>query len=761
MSLFSSHEQEICRRGFSESHLEDLCKQNGRPPVLESLSPEQIQIDWLDRFPSMKGNPGGALLLRFNGNTVSLKPDKPDWDEDHQRFTKYLYAVRKNGQKPGTTTQPWIPSKSPRIATEGLFDALACTALIGTPCAAATAPSHIRGSKFPDSLKVYISDSDIPFHHSPSLLPVVVEQCRAKGLKLAHLPRNPAADYAYTGTRIPENCKWGMQEWERYWTQNDLDPQVELQKVINGALPPVEYLTQIFRSYQQLGICHPDNRQIIENAAKAIPMASRGFHQRRSLRDLLHICSGAPLCWIDDVMRQKLHGVEGDQWNPGESDPSNWEIKVDQAKHSGGGDPVAIHDALSELLNQRAVEIMESSRPIRSQKAAIRAVASSLGFKPDNRFIDGLFDELDTSIGAYEPDVEPGGNFSARSQAWLLYKLFLIGLNLLVGMPGAGKSRLLVALIRAHLHNQPTFIGRDLQPGSDRHVLLVGTDQDRQQWGALLAEQGLASVVSSQPNADGTETIEYRLHNHISLKTSGGGFKLDADGLRYIRDWNQRHPGGITIIDSFSAVLPADVKETDENAGRLMRRVDVARQGNAMIVTHHSSKNAAHEGELGIYSGSGHGSIDRAVSRFVGIGYETHKEHGVDKLHEDSPRRILTSQKRGAEAQRLILENGGHNNWELIGTAAEIREAQREDIDDDPAAKFKGWKLDSWNTLTDQWQSTAELFNRLPAECRKKKNGRQVMRERLRDFLNAGLIQQQRPEFESEASWRLKPQLLP
>ena len=141
----------------------------------------------------MKGNKGGELLLRFNATTVSLKPDEPEWDEEHQRFKKYLYAYR-GDQPKGFSTQPWIPSKPPVIATEGLFDALVATGIIGIPCAAATAPSHVLRSDFPETVKVYISDADVPFHHAPSLLPVVIGQCKAKGLKLAHLPRNPNAD---------------------------------------------------------------------------------------------------------------------------------------------------------------------------------------------------------------------------------------------------------------------------------------------------------------------------------------------------------------------------------------------------------------------------------------------------------------------------------------------------------------------------------------------------------------------------------------
>ena len=170
MTLHNHHAQKIYERGFSQQHLDALCKSNGRPAVLESLSPEQIQADWLDRFPAMRGNTGGALLLRFNNDTVSLKPDQPDWDEEHQRFTKYLYAVRKNGQQLGDTTQPWVPSKPPSIATEGLFDALACTALIGIP-ALQQPLHHISAAASSPIGQDHISDADVPFHHSPSSCP--------------------------------------------------------------------------------------------------------------------------------------------------------------------------------------------------------------------------------------------------------------------------------------------------------------------------------------------------------------------------------------------------------------------------------------------------------------------------------------------------------------------------------------------------------------------------------------------------------------
>jgi hypothetical protein len=427
--------------------------------------------------------------------------------------------------------------------------------------------------------------------------------------------------------------------------------------------------------------------------------------------------------------------------------------REDVAKAQEIEDPLERHDALSGLMLQRAEEIISSSRRIREQKSALKAIAHFCGFKPDNAFIADLYDQLDGTLSSHEPDVEPGGRFAAPAQSWLLEGIFLNGLNLLVGMPGAGKSRLLVALIRAHLTDQATFIGRQLQPGSSRQILLIGTDQDRQQWGALLAEQGLAKVLGGHPDGG----IEYQLHGSIHLKTSGGGFRLDPDGMRYIRDWCRANPAGLLVIDSLSAVLPPGIKEADENAGRLVRQIEVARQGNPCLMTHHSNKQSAWTGELGVYSGSGHGSIDRAVSRFIGLGYETHKQNGVDVPHQDSPRRILTSQKRGAANQRLVLENGDQNTWDYIGTAAEIREAQREEIDESPEQRFKGWKLAAWKALSTEWRTTSAVYEQLADDLQRKPNGRKVLGEKLRDLREEEQIQHRSGGYQTEAEWRLKP----
>ena len=442
----------------------------------------------------------------------------------------------------------------------------------------------------------------------------------------------------------------------------------------------------------------------------------------------------------------------------GEKPISEWELKKAEALIGTDGDPLKIHDAFWQLLLGRAKEVIESNRRISQQKLAIKAVAKDLGFNLSNAEVSDLYDLLDNTMAAYEPPVEPGGEFLTYSQSWLLHELILVGLNLLVGMPGAGKSRLLVALVRAFLFGQESFIGRQLLSGANRSVLIIGTDQDRQQWGSLLAEQTLADVVTKEV-VEGQEQVIYRLCGGITLHTSGGGFKLDADGMKYIRQWNADNPGGLLIIDSLSAVLPPGISEGDETAGRLMRQIEMARQGNTCIVTHHCNKQSAMSGEVGVYSGSGSGTIDRAVSRHIGLAYDTHKENGAEKLHKESPRRIITSEKRGAGNQKLIVENGNFNTWDYISTAAEDRELKRQAEEGDPEGSLKGWKRDAYISSTDNWLTTSQVLARVNAERAKAPNAMKQIRRALRDLVDDHHLLEAKDssDFQGEMSWRRAP----
>ena len=163
-------------------------------------------------------------------------------------------------------------------------------------------------------------------------------------------------------------------------------------------------------------------------------------------------------------------------------------------------------------------------------------------------------------------------------------------------------------------------------------------------------------------------------------------------------------------------------------------------------------------GELGVYSGSGSGTIDRAVSRHIGLAYETHVQYGKEKLHEESPRRIITSQKRGAVNQRIVVENGHGNSWDYISTAAEDRELKRQAAEGDPEETLKGWKRDVYACTTPNWLTTTQVFDRLDPSRAKQPNAKQQVRRTLRDLVTDHdlLESKDSDEFQGEMSWRRK-----
>jgi hypothetical protein len=298
------HQAKLHERGFNDDHLDLFWAQHWA----RSVDNEQIHNGLLTPFPSAKGVKGEGLLLKFNDTSLSLKLDNPPPDPKQDgRPKKYLYAVRDKLLHPkGFNTQPWFPPDGEtNIITEGLFDALACTFLIGENCAAATAPTHLKRSRLPASTTIYIGDADCPFHHFTGLLGGMLDGALATGVKLACLPRSPVGNYLYTDGKIPEDCKWGMEEWAREWQRQDLDPKTELQKVILGALPPVQFLQRCIQEAGEIGIRWPDHASQIITLARAIADATDDKAMRTALRDQLRSAVNAPATPLSDHIKAR------------------------------------------------------------------------------------------------------------------------------------------------------------------------------------------------------------------------------------------------------------------------------------------------------------------------------------------------------------------------------------------------------------------------------------------------------------------------
>lgn len=299
------HANKIRQRGFNDEHLQLFWDQEW----VRSVDNEQIHNGLLQAFPSAKGVEGEALLLKFNGTSLSLKLDNPPPDpKQNGRPKKYLYALRdKNVHAKGFNTQPWFPPDGETsIITEGMFDALACTYLAGINCAGATAPTHLKRSKLPDSCTIYIGDADCPFHHFTGLLGGMLDGANTVGVKLACLPRSPEGNYLYTNGEIPADCKWGFEEWIRYWLQNGQDPKHEIQKIIVGALPPVQFLQRCIEEAGEIGIRWPKHTEQISTLAKAIVDATPDKAKQRALRDQLGTACNVKATPLNELIKARI-----------------------------------------------------------------------------------------------------------------------------------------------------------------------------------------------------------------------------------------------------------------------------------------------------------------------------------------------------------------------------------------------------------------------------------------------------------------------
>ena len=176
MTLSDAHRQQIRKRGFNDAHINWMVA-NG---FLQTVTWAEVEANWLEVFPLARATQTGGILITFNPKvekpTRSLRCDDPFWDTERERFAKYLYPKGSDDPVTGDSLpadaethtkigkcQPFIPTglKGPdgnfigpaKIATEGFFDAMACTLLAGIPCIGLTAPGHLYGSGLPPFLQ--------------------------------------------------------------------------------------------------------------------------------------------------------------------------------------------------------------------------------------------------------------------------------------------------------------------------------------------------------------------------------------------------------------------------------------------------------------------------------------------------------------------------------------------------------------------------------------------------------------------------------
>ena len=265
-----------------------------------------------------------------------------------------------------------------------------------------------------------------------------------------------------------------------------------------------------------------------------------------------------------------------------------------------------------------------------------------------------------------------GGTFTITSTPWAVDGIFRHGLNLLVGQSGAGKSRLAAACMAAWLRGDQTWLQRRLHgiEAHHRHALIIGTDQPLTDWHLTLGPVELTTKVTN---------TEVRVHERLTLYGLESGLQLDADGLNTIRRWVDAHPGGMVLIDSLSACLPAGADEDKSSAARPVHQLQEVLGDAWAILTHHTRKSAGKEGNIGVGAGRGSGAIDAAVSRVIGLGLIHKMDNGQMVPQESDPRRELLSTKRGGKTEHLIVSSDGNGFWDVHGSAEALKARERQE----------------------------------------------------------------------------------
>ena len=327
-----------------------------------------------------------------------------------------------------------------------------------------------------------------------------------------------------------------------------------------------------------------------------------------------------------------------------------------------------------ELLELHAAELAISDWPAMKALSSLASRAGSLDIhRLSQRQLEQLLEQAQRQIRAKSAPISPGGKFTVTSTPFAVEGLFRHALNLLVGQSGAGKSRLIAACMAAWLRGDKTWLKRNLNgiEAQNRHALIIGPDQSLEDWHLTLAPVGLSWL------ADSDDSTTVQIHNRLTLYGLETGIQLDADGLNKIRRWVDAHPGGMVLIDSLSACLPAGVDEDKSGAAAPIHKLQEALGDAWGVLTHHTRKSAGKEGNLGVGAGRGSGAIDAAVSRVIGLGLTYKMENGMMVAQESDPRRELLSTKRGGKTEHLIISSDASGFWDVHGDAEALKAQER------------------------------------------------------------------------------------
>lgn len=231
--------------------------------------------------------------------------------------------------------------------------------------------------------------------------------------------------------------------------------------------------------------------------------------------------------------------------------------------------------------------------------------------------------------------------------------------NLIHAMPKCGKTRLMCGLLSAWIHGSDTYLGRELNQGSEG-VLIVGPDQPEPVWAEVLRDYQLL---------DDNGHMHKRI---VGLVPSGGNFALTEKGIALIEQEARENPGLVILLDSYQrAIGPMGIDENRPDAAVPLTALmeAVAPHKATLIVIHHSNKSG---GEGSVSAGA------RGSSALTAVPDQLIRLKPFQKTEEDNgPKEVeLETVGRAGKPVRMLvqLEDDGRT-WVCNGSPSQ-RKAQ-------------------------------------------------------------------------------------
>jgi hypothetical protein len=430
-----------------------------------------------------------------------------------------------------------------------------------------------------------------------------------------------------------------------------------------------------------------------------------------------------------------------------------WGQGETQAEQPAGKQQPQRPEALSfddrwALLELHAAELACTTWPVMKTIASLSCKASELEIpRLGQRQLEQLLEQAQRRIRDKSEPVHGGQTFTIKATQWAVEGIFRHGLNLLTGQSGAGKSRLAAACMAAWLRGDQTWLQRPLS-GDDprhRHALIIGTDQNLEDWHLTLGPVGLTTKVSD---------TEVKVHPRLTIYSLETGIQLDADGLNTIRRWVDDHPGGMVLVDSLAQCLPPGVDEDKSTAARPVHQLQEVLGDAWAILTHHTRKGAGKEGNLGVGAGRGSGAIDAAVSRVVGLGLIYRMENGVMLPQESDPRRELLSTKRGGKTEHLIISSDASGAWDVHGNAEALKAQERQERTIANLTEAQSNVLSAFDT-TDGWLTTRGVVEAMGETFDASSSKAAGVRKVLKRLVVFGVIEERKVA--NENTYRTRP----